>query len=112
LTRGLQLKPAATPHRPQVHDALEAQQHLVSEQAADLFWRLRQWPLRLAQGLEDAALRMAGYRGGFQEQLARDQLELGQALEQLQVGPALTGAPGGKHRPALRCRGRAGAAGF
>jgi hypothetical protein len=81
LTRGA----AGDPLNAQVHDALEAQQHLVSEEAAELFWRLRQWPLRLAQGLEDAALRMAGYRGDFRQQLARDQGELGQALAQLQV---------------------------
>jgi hypothetical protein len=78
--------PAPLPSPPQVHDALEAQQHLAGAGAAELFWRLQLWPSRLAEGLADAGLRLRGYRGDFREQLAADQRELDQALALLQVG--------------------------
>lgn len=70
----------------QVHEALEGQQHLVGDAAAELFWRLRQRPLQTADVLAATGQRMVGYQGSFRQQLQLDQQALAEQLEELQVG--------------------------
>jgi hypothetical protein len=70
----------------QVFEAMEAQKHLVAESAAELFWRLRQWPLQMADALEATVEHMQRYHSGFKDQLQQDQQQLAEELARLQVG--------------------------
>lgn len=64
---------------------LETSHHQLLDEAAEVFWRLRYWPIAIQDELAAACDRLYGYRNRYKLQLQADQQQLQKEMKQLQV---------------------------
>lgn len=64
---------------------LETSHYPIFDEAAEVFWTLRYWPIAVQDELAAARDRIFGYRDRYKLQLQADQQQLQRQLQQLQV---------------------------